>query len=89
MRLAADGAQGLEAIERWRPEVALIDVGLPDMDGYEVARRVRRAAGNALKLVALTGYGQERDRAEALAAGFDLHLTKPVSSAALRRAFEH
>jgi len=54
-----------------------------------VARRVRRAAGNALKLVALTGYGQERDRAEALAAGFDLHLTKPVSSAALRRAFEH
>ena len=89
VRLAADGAQGLEAIERWRPEVALIDVGLPDMDGYEVARRVRRAAGNALKLVALTGYGQERDRADALAAGFDLHLTKPVSSAALRRAFEH
>jgi CheY-like chemotaxis protein len=89
VRLAADGAQGLEMLELWRPEIALVDVGLPGMDGYEVARRARRAGGHRLKLVALTGYGQEKDRAEALAAGFDLHLTKPVSSAALRRAFEH
>ena len=62
-----------------RPDVALVDIGLPGMDGYQVARRVREAPeGKALFLVALTGYGGAQQRRMALEAGFDLHLVKPV-----------
>ena len=56
-----------------------VDVGLPSIDGYEVARRARALDGRTVILAALTGYGQDRDRERALQAGFDLHLTKPVS----------
>ena len=76
---ANDGATGLERALALQPEVVLLDVGLPGMDGYEVARRIR-AARNFRRplLVAITGYGGADDRERALAAGFDAHLTKPV-----------
>lgn len=81
-----DGIAGYEAIEKERPDVALIDVGLPGIDGYEVARRVRRQlADRNIKLVALTGYGRAEDRAAVAAAGFDEHLVKPVDPADLAR----
>ena len=76
---AADAPAGLEAALRLAPEVALIDVGLPGFDGYELARRIRASeTGATMLLVALTGYGQAEDRRRALEAGFDVHLVKPV-----------
>ncbi len=76
---AEDGLLGLETITRARPSAALLDVGLPGIDGYELARRVRDDARTAtIPLVAMTGYGSEQDRALAKEAGFDAHLTKPV-----------
>jgi signal transduction histidine kinase/ActR/RegA family two-component response regulator len=77
---ARDGASGLALAERVHPEVALIDIGLPDMDGYEVARRLRSTRNGSISLIALTGYGQAEDRRRALEAGFDVHLTKPVET---------
>ncbi len=89
VEVAADGRAGLGLILDARPEVALIDVGLPELDGYEVARQVRRTPGSTMvRLVALTGYGQSYDRIRAQEAGFDLHLTKPVEPKELRRALE-
>jgi CheY-like chemotaxis protein len=74
-----DGASALSIAERFRPELALVDIGLPVMDGYELASALRRAPWSAdLKLVAVTGYGQERDRARAREAGFDEHFVKPL-----------
>ncbi len=76
---ARDGAGALHSAMKEQPPVAVIDIGLPDIDGYEVARRLRRdPRTRSMHLVALTGYGQEADRALARAAGFDRHLTKPV-----------
>jgi signal transduction histidine kinase/ActR/RegA family two-component response regulator len=83
--VAADGVQGVDRALAVRPEVALVDIGLPLMDGFEVAQRVRAALGDAPFLVALTGYGQPDDRARAAAAGFDAHLTKPMDVEALER----
>jgi signal transduction histidine kinase/ActR/RegA family two-component response regulator len=85
VQVAHDGVAGLEALLANPPELALIDVGLPRMDGYELARRARVAAkGKRLPLlVAVTGYGLPEDRARALAAGFDEHLIKPVDVHAL------
>jgi CheY-like chemotaxis protein len=80
---ASDGLSGVESITRARPEIALVDIGLPGLDGYEVARRVRALLGPEIGLVALTGYGQPEDRQRALEAGFDAHLTKPVTGARL------
>jgi signal transduction histidine kinase/ActR/RegA family two-component response regulator len=85
---AHDGPTGLAAIERVRPDVALVDIGLPDFDGYELARKTRVIVGRALRLVALTGYGQPDDRRQALEAGFDVHLVKPVHPDALLDALE-
>jgi CheY-like chemotaxis protein len=79
----ADGPQGVETIVAARPDVAFVDVGLPGFDGYEVARRVRAELGGTVALVAMTGYGQNEDRARAMEAGFDRHLTKPVDIRAL------
>ena len=76
---AATGAAGLALIDEMSPDVALLDVGLPEMDGLEVARRLRKEPKHAgLRLIALTGYGQTTDRTTALRAGFDEHLVKPV-----------
>jgi CheY-like chemotaxis protein len=81
---AADGNRGITAGLENPPEVALVDIGLPDIDGYEVARRLRASIGPNPFLVALTGYSQPEDRERALAAGFDAHLTKPVDLATLQ-----
>jgi CheY-like chemotaxis protein len=76
---AHDGAAALEAAQAWQPEVVLLDLGLPGMDGYEVARRLRAAPGSARPLlVALTGHAQEEDRRRSQDAGIDRHLVKPV-----------
>lgn len=77
---AADGKAGLELIRRERPDVALLDIGLPGMSGYEVAKQVRAEFdGQPIRLIALTGYGRAEDHTSVMAAGFDEHLVKPVS----------
>jgi CheY-like chemotaxis protein len=84
VRIARDGAQALNAIMFFRPHVALLDIAMPGMDGYEVARRVRAARlPEPVTLVALTGYGQIQDKVRAMAAGFDHHLLKPVAPSAV------
>ena len=83
VRVAYDGAAALELGQKFRPRVAVLDIGMPGTDGYEVARSFRRKLGSEVKLVALTGWGQEADRRRAMEAGFDHHLTKPVDPGAL------
>jgi len=86
VRGAADGRAALDAIARKKPDVAFVDIGLPDVDGYAIAREVRARPGmESVVLVALTGYGQPDDQAEALSAGFDLHVTKPIAADHLDR----
>jgi PAS domain S-box-containing protein len=86
---APDGPAGLERALAVRPDVALIDVGLPGLDGYEVARRLRAGqGGDRIVLIAITGYGQAEDRRRALDAGFDAHLTKPVEPERLAELIE-
>jgi len=80
---AADGASALARFEEFQPEIVLLDIGLPDLDGYEVARRMRSLAGDDVQLVALTGFGQSEDKRRAAEAGFDQHWTKPVDPARL------
>ncbi len=80
---ARDGTEGVARILAVRPDVALVDIGLPGMDGYWVARRVRASLGASVLLVAMTGYTAEADRRRALAAGFDAHLTKPIDISAV------
>jgi PAS domain S-box-containing protein len=76
----ADGPAALQAVLSFRPEVVLLDIGLPGMDGYEVARRLRQHPDTrTVLLAALTGYGQEEDRRKSKEAGFDCHLTKPIN----------
>ena len=82
--VVADGQQALEAVERFRPAVVLLDIGLPGMDGYEVARRLRARGSKAL-LVSLTGYGRDADRLRSREAGFDHHLVKPVEPETLKK----
>ena len=83
--VARDGPSALELAERFQPQRALVDIGLPGMDGYEVARRLRAAPQHSdLYLVAMTGYGQVEDRKKAFAAGFDRHLVKPADPDALQ-----
>jgi signal transduction histidine kinase/CheY-like chemotaxis protein len=82
----ASGTEGVERAVASRPEVALIDLGLPGLDGLEVARRVRAALGSSVRLVALTGHAREEDRSRTQEAGFDAHLVKPVETEELNRA---
>lgn len=79
-----DGVSAVRAAEEFRPEVAFVDIAMPGIDGYEVARRIRQRSGHQPVLVALTGYGQQEDRRRAFEAGFDHHLVKPTSVEALR-----
>lgn len=79
--VANDGPAALQTMQTFNPQVALVDIGLPVIDGYEVAQTVRRTAGfEHLPLVAITGYGQASDRARAMAAGFNEHLVKPLDA---------
>jgi CheY-like chemotaxis protein len=79
VEVAYDGPEALMRAKRAPPDVALLDIGLPVMDGYELAARLRKdREGDALSLVALTGYGQESDIERSRTAGFDVHLVKPV-----------
>jgi two-component system, sensor histidine kinase len=82
---AADGPSGLAMLLAGQPEVAVVDIGLPGIDGYEVARRARAELGSSIRLIALSGYGQPEDKRRALASGFDVHLTKPVDLDSLCR----
>jgi two-component system CheB/CheR fusion protein len=83
-RLAEDGLEGLEVAEAFRPDVILLDIGMPRLNGYEAARRLRELPwGTEVRLIALTGWGQEEDRKKSRAAGFDAHLVKPVDQATL------
>jgi CheY-like chemotaxis protein len=87
VRAVPDGAQGIEEAASWKPDVILLDIGLPGMDGYEIARRLRaNPALTGTRIIALTGYGQADDARRAFAAGFDMHLTKPVEPEALEEA---
>jgi CheY-like chemotaxis protein len=87
--VAHDGPAALLMFERHQPDVALLDIGMPQLDGYEVARRIRaRADGAHVLLVAVTGWGQEKDRRQSAAAGFDYHLTKPVEPDVLIRLIQ-
>jgi PAS domain S-box-containing protein len=83
VRVAYDGASAVRVGATFRPQVAVLDIGMPGANGYEVAREIRRQQGPRIKLVALTGWGQEGDRRRAMEAGFDFHLTKPVDPGTL------
>jgi CheY-like chemotaxis protein len=79
-----EGSEG----EPFRPDVAFLDIGLPGMDGYELARRMRRLLGADVALIALTGYGRDADQHMARAAGFDHHILKPADPTRLRELLE-
>src|SRR5678816_3209930 len=85
---AYDGEEGVSAAERWRPEIVLLDIGMPRMNGYEAAQRIREAWGKDMFLVALTGWGQENDRNRTQEAGFDYHIVKPADPAELVKLME-
>jgi CheY-like chemotaxis protein len=79
-RVSNDGSVCLQTVRRWRPQVALLDIGMPGMNGYELARAIRALDfGRRIFLIAITGYGQYADVSLAKDAGFDLHMTKPAS----------
>jgi PAS domain S-box-containing protein len=89
VQLAFDGLAAIETAKAFRPDVMLLDIGLPGLSGYEVAMRLRQMPElNGVYLVALTGYGQQEDQRRSREAGFDLHLVKPVSVDALQRVFD-
>jgi signal transduction histidine kinase/CheY-like chemotaxis protein len=84
VEVAHDGPAALEAVKHFEPEIVFLDIGMPGMDGYEVARHLRgRSDLRGVTLVALTGFGQEEDRARSRAAGFDHHVVKPIDPSAL------
>jgi PAS domain S-box-containing protein len=90
VQCAADGVEGVNMALESKPDVALIDIGLPQMNGYDVARRVRASAsGGATYLVAVTGYGSPEDQARATEAGFDAHIVKPIDSQLLFDLLAH
>ena len=89
VQVAHDGAQGLFLACGWQPDIAVLDIGMPEMDGYQLARTLReRPESRAIRLIALTGYGQPADRERARQAGFNAHLTKPVSMEELQAALK-
>ena len=87
VREARDGASALALAAELDPDAVVLDIGLPDINGYDVARRLRSGEGQRRSLlIALTGYGQQEDKQRAKESGFDVHLTKPVSPETLQRA---
>jgi CheY-like chemotaxis protein len=88
VRVARDGRAAVRSFADFQPDVALIDIGLPMLDGYQVARELRKEeTGRRAILVALSGYGRAEDKSAAKDAGFDHHMTKPVDIRALTRLF--
>ena len=86
VRVAFSGIDAVDACRENPPDVVLLDIGLPGLNGYEAARRIRELPGGTdLRLVAITGWGQEEDRQRSRAAGFDHHLVKPVSLTAVEQ----
>jgi CheY-like chemotaxis protein len=86
VRTVHDGAEAVKEANDFRPEVALIDIGMPRRNGYDVARSIRQHRwGAGMLLVAMTGWGQEEDKRRAMEAGFDHHFTKPVDPVALEQ----
>ena len=85
VNVAYDGQEALDVALASNPDIVLLDIGLPKLYGYDVAKRIRAARGRRVLLVAITGWGQEEDRRRAEEAGFDHHLTKPVQFDALLR----
>jgi DNA-binding response OmpR family regulator len=83
VRTAYDGPEGIEVADEFEPAAALLDIGLPHLSGYDIARHLRSRRGDAVLLVAITGWGQEDDRRRAFEAGFDHHFTKPADFDAL------
>jgi len=80
VRVAYDGVEALQAAGEFHPELVLLDIGMPRMDGYETCRRLREQPwGSRIRVVAVTGWGQEHDRRRSQEAGFDQHLVKPVA----------
>ena len=87
--VAHDASEALQLIEDFAPDVAVLDIGLPVMDGYELARRLREhPASKHTRLIALSGYGQASDKERSQLAGFDAHLVKPIAVQALRDVIE-
>ncbi len=86
VRTAHDGIEALTVAKTFDPEIVLLDIGMPKMDGYEVARQLRLRPGSRVTLIALTGWGQQQDRDRTADAGFDAHLVKPVAEVQLFRA---
>ena len=85
-RTASDGLEALEVAEQFRPDVALLDIGLPKLNGYDVCRRIReKPGGKKVLLVAVSGWGKEEDRRKSREAGFDAHLVKPAEADAIMR----
>jgi CheY-like chemotaxis protein len=85
VEMAYDGRQAIAKAEDWRPDVMLLDLGMPEMNGYDVCRSIRQTQwGKGIRIVALTGWGQEQDRRNTHDAGFDAHLVKPVDVSALK-----
>ncbi|MGH8637718.1 MAG: response regulator, partial [Burkholderiales bacterium] len=85
VEMAADGIEALEKTRNFRPDLIILDLGLPRMNGYDVCRTIRQQDwGKDIFIVALTGWGQDSDRARTLAAGFNAHLVKPVGYETLR-----
>jgi CheY-like chemotaxis protein len=85
---AGDAAGALEIATRWKPEVIVLDLGLPEVDGWQLAGQLRQVEGLAqVRIVALTGYGTEHDRERSREAGIDVHLLKPVEISQLTKAF--
>ena len=78
LEIAATGPAALDAARRMRPDVVLLDLGLPGLDGFEVARRLREEHGNALRIIVISAYGSDNDRRQAQEAGCELHLVKPA-----------
>ena len=85
-RQASDGLAGVEVAAEFRPNAVLLDIGMPKLNGYDVARRLRAEPwGKTMLIVAVTGWGQESDKQRAMESGFDHHLTKPVALTDLTR----
>jgi DNA-binding response OmpR family regulator len=83
VRVAYDGLAALELAGEFKPEIVLLDIGMPKISGYDVARRLRQERGDSIFIIAISGWGQDEDRKRARDSGFDHHFTKPVDFEAL------